>query len=172
MRVWVLQYLSDGAVLECDPLMFLHKRWPDASLWSPHTSSASGERLSNESLTFVIFSGQSETVGREYRLKLSRLDISGQVSILDPDRRRNVTFFIYSGNSPIKRDFKATCGPCVCSVSVKLKCPSHMGDIFNNADVDPDSNLFPLNLGSSPRSLALWILLAARAIRSDLINIT
>lgn len=78
---------------------------------------------------------------------------SSQFSILDPDRRRNVTFFIYSGNSPIKRDFKATYGLCVCSVSVKLKCPSHMGDIFNNADVDPDSNLLPLNLGSPPRSL-------------------
>ncbi len=81
------------------------------------------------------------------------------VSLAFWTRSRNVSF-IYSGNSPIKRDFKSTYGPCVCSVSVKLKCPSYTGDVFNNTD-------FPLSLGSPPRSLTLWILLAARATRSD-----
>lgn len=43
-----------------------------------------------------------------------------------------------------------TLRPCMAhefALSVKLMCPSHIDDIFNNADVDPESNLFPLNLG-------------------------
>lgn len=49
-----------------------------ASLWSLYTSFASSEWLSNESLTFVIFLGQRETIEQEYQLKLFHLDISGQ----------------------------------------------------------------------------------------------